>query len=104
MNALFIDTSNNKEITIKVEKDKQIFEKVFLLETVRAAAILPSIEEMMKESGSAIKDINHIYVKRGPGSFTGLRVGVSIANALSFALGIPVNDKKMSEVEEPEYS
>ncbi|MFH1536127.1 MAG: hypothetical protein ABIC96_03620 [Patescibacteria group bacterium] len=36
-----------------------------------------------------------IEVETGPGSFTGLRVGVSVANALGFALNIPVNGKKM---------
>jgi len=36
-----------------------------------------------------------IEVETGPGSFTGLRVGVSVANALGFSLGISVNGKKM---------
>jgi tRNA threonylcarbamoyladenosine biosynthesis protein TsaB len=40
------------------------------------------------------KDLAKIQVKTGPGSFTGLRVGVSTANALGFSLGIPVNGKK----------
>ncbi|MBI2019279.1 hypothetical protein HYS95_01250 [Candidatus Daviesbacteria bacterium] len=41
------------------------------------------------------RDLEGIEVETGPGSFTGLRVGVSVANALGFALGIPVNGKKL---------
>ena len=47
--------------------------------------------------------IDAIEVNAGPGSFTGLRVGASIANALSFALGIPVNGKPLGEIVEPRY-
>ena len=43
-------------------------------------------------------------VNRGPGSFTGLRVGVAIANALGFLLKIPVNGKRVGELEEPVYN
>ena len=39
--------------------------------------------------------VDEIEVDRGPGSYTGIRVGVSVANALGFALNIPVNGKKM---------
>ena len=46
-----------------------------------------------------IKDISEIEVNTGPGSFTGLRVGVSIANALGWALGIPVNGKDLKKGE-----
>ena len=41
------------------------------------------------------KDLDGIEVETGPGSFTGLRVGVSVANALGFELDIPVNGKKL---------
>ena len=42
-----------------------------------------------------------IEVFKGPGSFTGLRVGVAIANALGAAMDIPVNGKK--QLVEPTY-
>ncbi|HBQ51259.1 TPA: hypothetical protein DD690_04750 [Candidatus Daviesbacteria bacterium] len=44
---------------------------------------------------SGIGKLKAIEVETGPGSFTGLRVGVSVANALGFALNIPVNEKKI---------
>jgi len=39
--------------------------------------------------------LDGIEVEAGPGSFTGIRVGVAIANALGFSLGVPVNGKKI---------
>ena len=41
------------------------------------------------------KDLKEVEVEIGPGSFTGLRVGVSVANALGYSLNIPVNGKKI---------
>jgi len=41
------------------------------------------------------QEIKEIKVNVGPGSFTGTRVGVAVANALGFALSIKVNGKKM---------
>ncbi len=48
------------------------------------------IEELLKESGIAITEVNAIAVSKGPGSYTGLRIGVSAAKGLCYALGIPL--------------
>lgn len=48
------------------------------------------IEEIIKETGIGINDLNGIAVSKGPGSYTGLRIGVSSAKGLCFALGIPL--------------
>ena len=49
-----------------------------------------------RHTGSVCWDVlEGIEVETGPGSFTGLRVGVSVANALGYSLGIPVNGKKI---------
>ncbi len=48
------------------------------------------IEEVMKEAGMALKDLVAIAVSQGPGSYTGLRIGVSAAKGLCFALDIPL--------------
>lgn len=68
----------------------------------KAQVVLPLIERLLKKHKLALQDIDGIEVKPGPGSFTGVRVGVSVANALSFALGIPVNGGKI--LVEPIYS
>lgn len=56
--------------------------------------LLPAILEILKKNNKSIKDITEVKVNLGPGSFTGTRVGVAVANALGFALNIPVNGKK----------
>lgn len=48
------------------------------------------IEEVIQKSGHPKKDIAAIAVGKGPGSYTGLRIGVSAAKGLSYALGIPL--------------
>ena len=48
------------------------------------------IEEIIKESGITFKDLSAIAVSQGPGSYTGLRIGVSAAKGLSYALNIPL--------------
>lgn len=103
MKTLRIDTSNNLVTRVELE----IKDKKYKLEEKRKKPrdqnVLDLIDKLIKSQGSTLKDIDEIEVKTGPGSFTGLRVGVSIANALSFALGIPVNEKKLGEITEPTY-
>lgn len=48
------------------------------------------IEEILKETSVDVKDLKAIAVSKGPGSYTGLRIGVSTAKGLSYALGIPL--------------
>ncbi len=48
------------------------------------------IEEIFKESGCNLKDLSAVAVSQGPGSYTGLRIGVSAAKGLCFALDIPL--------------
>lgn len=48
------------------------------------------IEEIIKESGIAFQDLSAIAVSQGPGSYTGLRIGVSAAKGLCYALDIPL--------------
>ena len=48
------------------------------------------IEEIIKEAGITLNDLSAIAVSQGPGSYTGLRIGVSAAKGLCYALGIPL--------------
>ena len=48
------------------------------------------IEEVIKEAGISMNDLSAVAVSQGPGSYTGLRIGVSAAKGLCFALGIPL--------------
>jgi len=48
------------------------------------------IEEVIKEAGLTVKDLSAVAISQGPGSYTGLRIGVSSAKGLCFALDIPL--------------
>lgn len=52
--------------------------------------LMPMIEEIMARTETAPKDLTHLAVNLGPGSFTGLRIGLSVLEAMSYGLGIPL--------------
>jgi tRNA threonylcarbamoyl adenosine modification protein YeaZ len=52
--------------------------------------VVPSIWRMLDEQGCAVSDIEAIVVAKGPGTFTGSRVGTSIAKAVAYVVGCPL--------------
>jgi len=55
-----------------------------------ASLITVFIDEILKEQGLTVNDLKAIAVSRGPGSYTGLRIGVSVAKGLAYASSIPL--------------
>ena len=100
--VLLIDTSDNKVIKVGLQIDDKEYSlsKQFDRKT---QVVLPLIEQVLVEYKLALKDIDEIRVNCGPGSFTGLRVGVAITNTLGFLLKVPINGKKVGELVEPVY-
>lgn len=97
---LTIDTSDSTVTIVGLEIGGKNY---FLKEKtgdLKSQNLLPLIDKILKKHKVSLKDLTEIKVNTGPGSFTGLRVGVSVANTLGWALGIPVNGKKAVE---PKY-
>jgi tRNA threonylcarbamoyladenosine biosynthesis protein TsaB len=92
---LYIDTSDSEKIVVGLDGER--FETEARKE--KSQKLLPFINELLKKKGKEIKDLKEIEVNTGPGSFTGLRVGVSVANAIGWTLGIPVNGKDLKNDE-----
>lgn len=59
------------------------------VERGHAERLMPMIEAVLASSGAAYSDLGRIVVTTGPGSFTGVRVGIAAARALALALDIP---------------
>jgi len=55
-----------------------------------AAMLTLFIEDILKENGIRAKDLDAIAVSKGPGSYTGLRIGVSVAKGIAYAASIPL--------------
>ncbi len=51
--------------------------------------LVETIDGLLKKSGKAPADLSGVMALSGPGSFTGLRVGLSVANAFAYGLGLP---------------
>jgi tRNA A37 threonylcarbamoyladenosine modification protein TsaB len=106
-----IDTSDNKLVKVGLTIDPDLLGidgKEYLLEQVpdhrKAQVVLPLTLKLLEEHKLELKDITEIQVNEGPGSFTGLRVGVAIANTLGYLLNIPINGKEVGQMVEPRYS
>ncbi len=90
MRYLFIDTSNSF-INIYIVNDETVLvhKKVETLKDM-ANTIMPLIRESFNEINFDIKDVDKIFVTNGPGSFTGIRVGITVAKTIAWGLNIPV--------------
>ncbi len=96
---LYIDTSDNEKTVVGLGKTR--LEKV--TGPKKSQHLLILIDRILKENKKSLEDITEIEVNLGPGSFTGLRVGLSVANALAWVLKIPINGQKVGELVEPRY-
>ena len=56
----------------------------------RAVTLLEDVDALLRQAGTHTRDLEALAVGIGPGSFTGVRIGLSTARGLAFALGIPV--------------
>jgi len=92
---LYINTSDREKIVVGLGEKK--YEEIAHDGT--SQKLLPLISESLKKQKIDFKDITQIEVETGPGSFTGLRIGVSVANALGWALGVKVNGKNINKGE-----
>ena len=99
-----IDTTDNKAITVSLVKGEKEIVKKQQLDTRKAQVVLPMLEQLLHERNVQLQDLTGIEVNPGPGSFTGIRVGITIANTLGFLLQIPVNGRNPGIPEEAVYS
>ncbi|HEX7456761.1 MAG TPA: hypothetical protein VF303_04885 [Candidatus Nanoarchaeia archaeon] len=87
---LFIDCTVSKKALVSLldEKGKVIAQE-------EAEEPLAAIDRLLKKTKTNLEDLDEISSHPGPGSFTGLRVGAAVAQALNFALGRKVKTPKL---------
>ena len=88
MNTLFIDT-HDELITVSFILKNNIFTKEVISES-HSTHLLPLINDMLNEKSIKLNDFNRIVVVNGPGSFTGIRIGLTVAKTISYSLNIPI--------------
>lgn len=88
---LSIDTTRTDAAVVALTVDGVRDERTAASALRRSQATLPLVEELLLAHALSFRDITAVAVHTGPGSFTGVRVGIAIASAIGFMLGVPVN-------------
>lgn len=90
MYSLFIDT-HATDINVCLYKDGKVLKSI-IKESVFQHSVytLPIIKDLLTEFKLIAKDLGLIIVVNGPGSFTGIRIGVTIAKTMAYSLNIPI--------------
>ncbi len=95
---LYIDTAD-VEATISICKSKEIIKSItWMAGRELSATLSKKYTDIFNESIIKPGDLLGICVFVGPGSFTGLRIGISFANGIAFALNIPIYETKTKKI------
>ena len=84
---LFIDTHDSL-ITIGIKTDNELLIKTKESEYSHSKYVMPMIKELFGENNLDVHDLKEIVVVNGPGSFTGIRIGLTIAKTMAYSLDI----------------
>ena len=88
---LNIETSTNVcSVSLTGETGTVLYSRENLEDKSHSALLAVFIDEVMKESGGTFDDLSAVSVSMGPGSYTGLRIGVSTAKGICYAKSIPL--------------
>ncbi|PLX28096.1 hypothetical protein C0583_02590 [Candidatus Parcubacteria bacterium] len=102
---LYIDTSKNEHFSLSLIKNDKEIDSIEVESKYRQCEkLLPEIDKILKKNNLDIKDIKEVEVNDEGEGFSALRIGVVIANALSYALGVPCKAKSGEEIKLENYS
>jgi tRNA threonylcarbamoyladenosine biosynthesis protein TsaB len=90
MLILSLDTTTGSGSVALLDNTRLLIEINARSETTHSARLLRTVDFILKANGLEIKDIEGFAVAAGPGSFTGIRIGLSTVKAFAFASGKPV--------------
>lgn len=90
MNILAIDTSNPVLGVAVVNEDRVIGELITNIPKDHSGRLMPAIDKLMNDVQMTVEELDKIVVAKGPGSYTGVRIGLTTAKTLAWALNIPI--------------
>lgn len=90
MRILYIDTSSSYLYAAIAEDSRLLCEVKKEFGTSLSEEALPEIVNLFTKTNLSAKDIDKIIVVNGPGSFTGIRIGITIAKVYAWSLNIPI--------------
>lgn len=98
MKQLFLDTSSHNLVIALYEDSKKIYELIEDANNKVSSTLLVKIDEVLKKCNLEIKDIDEIYAVNGPGSFTGVRIGLTFAKVTAYSLNkkvVPISELEL---------
>lgn len=90
MRVLALETSTSQAAVALVEHGRLVLTRAHTRPKQSAEQLLPLIAALLDEAGWQRASIDRLGVSLGPGSFTGLRVGIACAQGLALGLGVPL--------------
>lgn len=103
MNILVLDCAVSK-LSIAVKTDTKFISTTYDIGMRQSEILVPSIDEILKKSEITAADLNYTALTIGPGSFTGLRLGISALKAIELAYNVPIYGISSLKVYEYPYS
>lgn len=91
MTILAIDTSNYTLGIALLREDTVIAEYITYLKKNHSVRAMPAVHSLLNDCDMAPQDLSKIVVAKGPGSYTGVRIGVTLAKTLAWSLDIPIS-------------
>lgn len=89
MNYLAIDAST-EACSVALQVNNKVYSRYDLCPQSHSLHLLPMVDELLKEAGIKLSQCDGLIFGCGPGSFTGVRIGVGVAQGLAFAADLPV--------------
>ena len=86
---LALDTAT-ENCSVALLVDDKVYVRSEVAPRDHTKKILPMVDEVLKEAGLTLTDLDALAFGRGPGSFTGVRIGIGIAQGLSFGADLPM--------------
>lgn len=89
MNLLAIDAST-EACSVALQYQGKVYTRYEFSPQSHSLLLLPMVDEVLKEAGVKLHQLDGLVYGRGPGSFTGVRIGIGVAQGLAYSANLPV--------------